>query len=235
MIDKPHDPLGRAPGEPLWADRYPLAELMTTRAAIGARAWAALYQQRPTAREGALFKTEWIESARAASAPSLRRIVVAVDPGVLTDRRGGDSAETGIVVAGMDDRTPPHAYVLADASLRGTPDAWGRAVLAAVRRWDADAVVIEVNQGGEMATHTIHTIDSRVRIKPVRAMRGKALRAEPVAALYEQGRVHHVGVLPGLEDQLTRWNPGSPSPDRLDALVWALTDLLLEKRGVGIR
>lgn len=231
------DELGRQGGEALWAARYPVEELMLTRAAIGALAWSALYQQRPTLRQGGLFKPEWIERARAVSLPTLRRIVVAVDPAASGGAESGStgSAETGIIVAAIDEQDPPHAYVLADISLRGTPDAWGRAVLAAVDQWEADAVVLEVNQGGDMATHTLRTINRNVRIRSVRATRGKALRAEPAAALYEQGRVHHFGVFAALEEQLTGWTAGAESPDRLDALVWALTDLVLEKRGVGLR
>jgi len=125
--------------------------------------------------------------------------------------------------------TPP------DLSLRGTPDAWGRAAVTAYARWRADRIVGEVNNGGEMIEHVIRTVDPAVSYKAVRASRGKAVRAEPVAALDEQGRVHHVGAFPELEDQMCAMTAdfdsavGGFSPDRADARVWALTELMLTR------
>lgn len=178
--------------------------------------------------EGALWQLAVIDELRVIRAPDLVRVVVAVDPAA-TSKLSSD--ETGIVVAGLS--ADGQGYVLSDLSGRYTPDAWGRKVVDAYRQAEADRVVPEVNNGGDMVTHVIRTVDPTVPVKPVTATRGKQLRAEPIAALYEQGRVHHVGTLVDLEDQMTSWMPGMASPDRLDALVWALTDLMLApaKRG----
>ena len=124
------------------------------------------------------------------------------------------------------------AIVIADETVtKASPLKWARAAVAAYHRFEADRIVVEVNQGGEMVETLIRQVDASVAIRPVRATRGKYIRAEPVAALYEQGRVRHVGALPLLEDELCDFGPGglstNKSPDRLDALVWALTDLML--------
>ncbi len=177
---------------------------------------------------GALWSRARIEELRVARAPELVRVVVAVDPAA------GSSAasdETGIVVAGLG--ADAHGYVLDDRSLRGSPDAWGRAVVTAYHRWRADRVVGEVNHGGEMVEHVIRTVDPAAAYKAVRASRGKVRRAEPVAALDEQGRVHHVGAFPELEDQMCAFTADFEragagfSPDRVDARVWALSELML--------
>lgn len=231
------DPLDRSLGEALWPERYPIESLMDRRATLGAYSFSALYQQSPTNREGSLFKWAWIdgaegvESPRLLQAPPLSRVVIAVDPAASS---GGD--EHGIIAAGATSGKDSHGYVLEDASLRGSPDQWARAAIALYYKYRAQAIVIETNQGGEMATNTLRTIDKTVRIREVKATTGKVLRAEPVAALYEQGRVHHVGEFPALEDQMTGWTPNeATSPDRLDALVWALTELMLKPAGVGLR
>lgn len=151
-----------------------------------------------------------------------KRIVVAIDPAV-TDSEG--SNETGIIVAGL--HSSGHGYILEDVSLNGSPDQWARRAVKAYYDFSADCIVVEVNQGGDMIKYTLKTIDPNVRIKEVRATRGKYTRAEPVAALYEQGKVHHVGMFPILEDQYCTWIPGEDSPDHLDAAVWALTELML--------
>ena len=177
---------------------------------------------------GALWTRARIDALRAAKAPELIRVVVAVDPAAGSAET---SSETGIVVAGLG--ADGHGYVLDDASLRGTPDAWGRAAVAAYRRWSADRIIGEVNHGGEMVEHVIRTVDAAVSYKAVRASRGKVRRAEPVAALDEQGRVHHVGAFPELEDQMCAMTAGFErasagfSPDRVDARVWALSELML--------
>ena len=166
-----------------------------------------------------------MNSSRPSYLSRLARIVVGVDPAASVSE---DSDLTGIIVAGLG--WDGCAYVLDDLSGKYSPDGWGRRVVDAYYAFEADRVVIEVNQGGAMAEHVIRTVDRRVPIKGVRATRGKALRAEPVAALYEQGRVFHVRPFLELEDQLCTFNPADPpakSPDRMDALVWALTDLLL--------
>jgi phage terminase large subunit-like protein len=162
----------------------------------------------------------------------VNRIVVAVDPPVTANK---SSDECGIVVVGADTRGEPRdwkAVVLEDASVKGaTPEGWARAALAAMERHGADRLVAEVNQGGDLVEQLVRMVDPLVPYRGVHATRSKWLRAEPVAALYEQGRVAHVRGLGALEDQMCRmavtgWQ-GSGSPDRLDALVWALTDLML--------
>ncbi len=177
---------------------------------------------------GALWTTEIIEKNRVPNVDfrDMDRIVVAVDPPGSSDL---DSDEAGIVVAGVKGRGPAsQAYVFADRSRIATPLAWGKATDSAYTEFMADAAVVEKNQGGEMAVHTLKTANPNMRVKTVWASRSKDARAEPIAALYEDGRVHHVGVHQGLEDQMTSWVPGdNKSPDRVDALVWALTELML--------
>lgn len=171
---------------------------------------------------GALWQRDRIDALRVVTAPDLTRVVVGVDPSGSSD---GD--EQGIVIAGVG--VDGHGYVLGDASCALSPEGWARRAVEAFRLHRGDRIVAEKNYGGDMVASTIRTVDPRVPVKLVTASRGKALRAEPVAALYEQGRVHHVGALPVLEDQLTNWAPDGydGSPDRLDALVWALTELML--------
>lgn len=173
--------------------------------------------------EGALWRMAWIDAARVPADPVLRRIVVAVDPAASSE---DEAAETGIIVAGLSEAGD--GYVLDDCSLRGTPGEWGRAAVAAHRRWRADRIIAENNNGGEMVEHVLRSVERNVPVTMVWASRGKHTRAEPISALYEQGRVHHVGAFPALEDQLTTWVPGMPSPDRLDALVWAMTALMTD-------
>lgn len=130
------------------------------------------------------------------------------------------------MVAGVGD--DGHGYVLEDKSLTGSPDAWARQAVAAYNTWKADRIIAEVNNGGDLVESTLRTVDANVSITQVRASRGKITRAEPVAALYEQGKVHHVGTFSTLEDQMVSMMTGmSGSPDRVDALVWALTALML--------
>jgi len=170
--------------------------------------------------DGALWNREQIDSLRVTKTPELVRVVVGVDPAAsLTGN------ETGIVVAGLG--RDGHGYILDDASLHGTPDSWATAAVSAYHKHKADRVVAETNQGGDMVVYTLYTVDRSVPIKQVHASRGKLTRAEPIAALYEQGKVHHVGFFGALEDQLVSWVPGEESPDRLDAMVWALTELML--------
>jgi len=179
---------------------------------------------------GALWRRSDIDAARVTAVPDLVRVVVGVDPAVSANE---GSAETGIIVAGLG--RDGHAYVLADCSLSETPEKWARAVCAAYSVHRADLIVGEVNNGGDLVEANIRTVDRSVPFRAVRASRGKAVRAEPISALYEQGRVHHVGVLAELEDQLTDWDPaaGGASPDRLDALVWALTELDVANANAG--
>jgi phage terminase large subunit-like protein len=173
---------------------------------------------------GALWTQGTLDTYRIREAPECDRIVVAVDPAVTA---GDEADEHGIIVAG---RSEDRGVVLEDCSLRGTPLDWARRAVAVYRKHKADAIVAEVNQGGDMVAHTIRTVDDNVRVIQVRATRGKHVRAEPVASLYEQGRIAHVGSFPELESQMTQMTnegyQGDGSPDRLDALVWAFSDLL---------
>jgi phage terminase large subunit-like protein len=174
---------------------------------------------------GALWTSNTLEACRACDYPTLSRIVVAVDPPISAEE-GSD--ECGIVVAGIDREGV--GYVLEDCSVgQASPREWATAAVSAYHRWKADRIVAESNQGGEMVRHTIHTVGRDLPIKLVHASRGKAARAEPVSALYEQSKVRHIGAFTRLEDQMTSWVPGSSpkSPDRMDALVWALTELMI--------
>lgn len=173
--------------------------------------------------ENALWKRSLIDKHRVKEAPDFVRGVVGVDP-------SGGVVETGIVGAGI--AKDGHVYVVADASDKATPAAWGRAVLGVYTQQRLGEVVGEKNFGGDMVQHVIESAarerGQTVRYKHVIASRGKIVRAEPVVALYEQGRVHHVGTFPQLEAEMTMWVPGEPSPNRLDALVWAITELAIE-------
>ena len=177
-------------------------------------------------REDALWSRQMLAEVRVAEAGDLRRIVVAVDPPA-SSRRTSDAC--GIVAAGLDGEG--RVVVLADASLRAAkPTDWAAAAVALFHRLEADCIVAEVNQGGDMVTAVIRTVDAAVPVKAVRANRGKWLRAEPVAALYAQGRVKHAGRFAELEDEMCDFGPdglsGGRSPDRVDALVWAVNELV---------
>jgi phage terminase large subunit-like protein len=177
---------------------------------------------------GALWSHKMIDAARHTRLPEQQRIVVAIDPAVTS---GEDADETGIVVAG---KAGDQGYVLADYSGRYTPREWAQRAIAAYQEFDADRIVAEVNNGGEMVEATVRMVDPDVPFTAVRASRGKVVRAEPVAALYEQARIHHVGAFPALEDQMCAFTTdfdraaAGYSPDRVDALVWALTELMVE-------
>ena len=182
-------------------------------------------------RADALFKRALFEAGRVRAAPALMRVVVAIDPPA-SSREGANAC--GIVAAGLgaDERI----YVLADESAQGlTPLAWASRAILLYRRLEADRIVVEVNQGGEMVRTVLSEIDANIPVQEVRATRGKILRAEPVAALYEQGRVAHVGALSALEDEMADFGAdglsSGRSPDRLDALVWAVTALALSDEG----
>lgn len=180
---------------------------------------------------GALWQREMLDKCRVTRVPNLARIVVAIDPAVTSTAA---SDETGIVVAGVGPCnckgvTETHGFVLDDKSLTASPSGWATQAVAALRARNGDRIIGETNNGGEMIESTLRVVDAQVPYKAVHASRGKYARAEPIAAQYEQGRVHHVGVFGELEDQLCNWVPasGTESPDRLDALVWALTELML--------
>ena len=185
--------------------------------------------------EGALFTVEWIDRSRIAKHPDLTRIVIAIDPAVTS---GPDSDETGIIIAGKG--TDGDVYVIADLSGKYTPREWAHKVAWAFDEFRADIVIAEVNQGFDLVEANIRTVAPRIPYKSISAKRGKALRAQPVAGLYEQNRVHHVGdaqQFAKLEEQQCSWVPdsGMPSPDRLDALVYAVTDLSPASSGAADR
>jgi phage terminase large subunit-like protein len=171
--------------------------------------------------EGALWQRKMIDDTRVKEAPTLIRIVVAIDPAVTS---GESSDFTGIIVAGLS--ADGQFYVLADRTVKESPDTWARIAVEAYHEWKADRVVAEVNNGGDMVQILLRTIDPSIPYRKVVATRGKRVRAEPISALYEQKRVHHVGAFDELEDQMVTWTPDmAKSPDRIDALVWALTEL----------
>lgn len=183
--------------------------------------------------EGALWNNAMIESTRINKEDEreLQQIIVAVDPAVTT---GENSDETGIMVVGKDRNN--EYYVLEDLSGRHTADSWGRIVLNAYYEWEADRIIAEVNNGGDLVEKVIRDKDSNVSYRSVRATRGKMLRAEPIAALYEQKRVHHMGIFADLESQMCSYvGQLKPSPDRLDALVWGLTELSKSKGQINWR
>lgn len=176
---------------------------------------------------GALWNKTNLDEYRVKAAPTLKRIVVGVDPAASS---GEDANDTGIVVVGISEDNV--GYVLDDFTVNGPPNVWAKKVVMAFNLHQADRVVAEINNGGEMVEATLRTVASNLPISVVRASRGKYARAEPISALYEQGRVRHVGVLPALEDQMTQfthdysqYSGEGASPDRVDALVWACAEL----------
>ena len=172
--------------------------------------------------EGALWQMSLIEELRVDETPELRRIVVSIDPAVTNNEY---SDETGIIVAGVDGNN--NYYVLDDVSGNMSPDTWAKKAVQCYYNWEADRIVAEVNNGGDLVERIIRTVDKNIPYTAVRASRGKMVRAEPIAALYEQHRAHHVGIFPDLEDQMISYTGerNQASPDRMDAMVWALTDL----------
>lgn len=180
--------------------------------------------------EGALWKkSTMIDPFRVSKIPQLKRIVVGVDPSVSST---GKQDECGIVAAGIGFNG--EFYVLEDASGLLSPSEWGRKCVGVYKNFNADRIVAEINQGGDLVEMNIRNIDSSVPIKKVRATRGKLVRAEPISALYEEGKVHHVGVFDKLESEQCVYTGDGDSPDRLDALVWALTDLSQNTSSSGI-
>jgi len=175
--------------------------------------------------EGALWSSRQIEDLRVTTAPDMSRVVVAIDPAVTS---GEDADETGIVVAGKG--IDGHAYVFRDLSCRLSSNGWGTRAVNAYKEFKADRIVAEVNNGGDLVEDVIRTIDRHVSYKKLHASRGKVVRAEPISALYEQKKVHHVGLFAELETQMCSFVPDNldASPDRVDALVWALTELMVD-------
>lgn len=222
-IAEENDPLGRKVGEALWPFRYAVKALEVIKRNRTIYSWLSLFQQRPIAREGGLFKFEYINSHRVDKLPDLKRIVIGVDPAVSSNKT---SDETGIVAAalGMDG----HGYILRDVSGILTPNGWATRVDMLYQDLKADRVIGEVNNGGDLVETNLRIVNPNLSFKSVHASKGKTIRAEPIAALYEIGKIHHVGKLEELEDQMCTWADGDDSPDRLDALVWALTELMLD-------
>jgi phage terminase large subunit-like protein len=175
---------------------------------------------------GALWTRQLIDAARISlyevqlHIALVQRVVVAIDPAVTSTE---ESDETGIVVVGLT--VSGHILVFDDLSMRDTPSRWAKAAIAALRFRRGDRIIGEVNNGGDLVERNIRVEDPNIPFRAVRASRGKQVRAEPVAAMYEQGRVHHVGSFPLLEDEMCNWTPGMKSPSRMDALVWGITEL----------
>lgn len=183
---------------------------------------------------GALWKREQIDSTRVARIPALVRVVIAIDPSVSQgDAEDGDdefAPATGIVAVGICENG--HGYVLEDGSLkRPTPEEWGTQAVVMFHRHSADLVIGEVNNGGDLVESNVRAVDKNIPFKQVRASRGKHARAEPISTIAEQGRIHHVGAFPLLEDELCQWEPGVSawSPNRLDAYVWGFHELMLSE------
>jgi phage terminase large subunit-like protein len=181
---------------------------------------------------GALWSRRVLDEGRVIKTPVLSRVIVGIDPAATA---GEDSDETGIIVCGV--AADGNAYVIADCSVRASPGEWARKAVAAYRLHRADLIVAEANQGGDMVAAVIRSVLPDAPVKLVRATRGKYVRAEPASALYEQGRIRHAGVFPDLEDQMTGFTPSRAgdgrSPDRVDALVWALTELFPDVIAAG--
>ena len=180
--------------------------------------------------EGLLWNRQIIERCRVIVKPDLKRIVVAIDPATTANK---DSDETGITVMGIDANN--NGFLLDDLSGIYSPNEWGTVASKAVEKWDADCIVAEKNQGGDMVENVIRQQNKRVRVRLVHATKGKYTRAEPVYALYEQGKIFHVGNHPILERQMVTFNPdvNSGSPDRVDALVWGFTELMVRRQGAS--
>ena len=173
--------------------------------------------------DGALWSRDMIERTRIRpeEIPALIRIVVGIDPAVTS---GENSDETGIVVAGI---SPDNQfYILQDLSTRTTPERWAQIAVTAYTQWKADRIIAETNNGGDLVEMVLRNVSPNVPVKKVTASRGKRVRAEPISALYEQNRVYHAGTFPKMEDQMCEWVPDSnTSPDRMDAMVWAMSEL----------
>lgn len=171
---------------------------------------------------GALWNRAIIDTARVTTLPHLMRVVIGVDPAVTS---GEESDSTGIVAAGMS--ADGHYYILADETIKASPQEWATKAISTFELHKADRIIAETNNGGDLVVHLLQQVKPSIPVKKVTATRGKAVRAEPIAALYEQGRVHHLGYFADLETEMCEWEPGisAKSPDRMDALVWALTEL----------
>ncbi|MBZ6211643.1 terminase family protein [Streptomyces olivaceus] len=241
------DPLGRQPGQALWPERYNEDDYARIRKSVGERVWWALYQQQPRPLEGGVWQWAWITGNRVSPAAyrgvDLTRTLVAIDP---SGGSGTANDETGIIGAGRDHEG--QSYLFADRSGRHGANSWGTEACLLALDCDADAFVVETNFGGDMTRQVLIQAwrdlerSGRTQGRPmpriveVNAKQGKRLRAEPIAQLYEQGRIHHVGEFPDLERQMVTWLPGMDSPDRMDAAVHALTELAdPAQEGLGVQ
>lgn len=238
------DQLGREPGEALWPQRYPVTVLNVIKQKLGTYSWSSLYDQDPVPAEGGLFKREWFAAATfrvpldyVRNTVGIAELVIALDPAVTATEH---SDEIGIIV--MAKGEDGHGYVLGDFTLSGTPGEWSAKVVELYYQWQADWVLGETNHGGDLIGDTVRTADkerqrelgrqgvrySTLAFKSIKASKGKFTRATPVAALYEQGLIHHTEYFTDLETQMLTWNQGqADSPDRLDALVWGASYLLI--------
>ena len=219
-------------GQALWPSEWPLEALDRKRAEIGSRAFSSEFMNEPVDDESVMFRSGWIDVNRRLAAPSsLSRLAVAVDPSATA---AGDAC--GIVVGGISEDN--HGYVLEDVTTAGSPRTWARVILEAFWRWEADEIVAERNNGGDMIIATLASVledgEKLPPIKLVWASRGKVTRADPIAAMVESGRIHMVGHHPRLEKELTTWRPGMPSPNRLDAFVWLFSWLLIDGSAVDL-
>lgn len=216
------DPLGRAEGVALWPERFPLETLLEIKEERPPYSWSSLFQQSPFLREGGLFNYDWFEDNRWRlgtdyQLEDLRQVVISVDP----EAKEMTGDETGIMAVG--EHKNGHVVILEDASAHYSPEAWGRKAIALYHRYNADYVMGEINNGGDMVKANLNALDANIPFDEVTATRGKYLRAQPVATIYSRGRAHHNGTFEILEDQMVTWREGGPSPNRLDALVHGVT------------
>lgn len=210
-------------GEALWPGHWTLEKLEAARVRIGSRAFSTEFLNDPIDDSVTLWKALWLDRNRVTTHPPLVRVAVAIDPSATA---GGD--EAGIIAGGIDARG--HGYTLEDNTTRGSPATWARVALDTYHRREADYIVAEKNNGGEMIEATLRSVlkpgEAMPPVKLVWASRGKQTRADPIAALDESGKLHLVGTHTALEDELTTWVPGMTSPNRMDAYVWLWTELL---------
>jgi phage terminase large subunit-like protein len=183
-----------------------------------------LYAELLDDNPNALWRRADIDGSRVSEIPPLQRIVVALDPAVTTNE---DSDETGIMVVAKD--YAGHGYVLEDRTGKLTPDGWARLAIQLYYKYKADRIIGEANNGGDMIEFVLRTVDPNIPYRKVTATRGKLIRAEPIAGLYEQGKIHHHGYFAELEDQMCEWQPSDPSPNNMDAMVWGFTDLFIRQ------
>lgn len=212
-------------GEVLWDEKHSIERILKVKE-TSPLTFNSLYQQSPKPLDeiGLLWTKNIIESHRISHKPDLKRVVVSIDPATTNNK---NSDETGITVCGKDQIG--NAYVLEDLSGKYSPNQWASIAVQAVKNWNADCIVAEKNQGGDMVESVLRSQGAKERIKLVTATKGKFVRAEPIYSLYEQNKIYHVGTFPLLENQMITFNPDNldKSPDRVDSLVWAFTELML--------